>query len=190
MTLILLLVGSYILGNVLTGSIISNVFFKKDIRIEGSGNPGARNAGRVFGKKAFIATFIGDALKGALVIFVAKWLGFGVVVELFALFAVTLGHVYPLFLKFHGGMGVSTFIGGMLAFNPLLFAVFMGLFFVFYPFLKSFTLAGLSAVLFMPFLVLAFSYGMPVFIAACLLSLLLLFTHRDDLKQKLMPEKG
>ena len=100
MTLILLLVGSYILGNVLTGSIISNFFFKKDIRIEGSGNPGARNAGRVFGKKAFIATFIGDALKGALAIFVAKWLGFGVAVELCALFAVTLGHVYPLFLKF------------------------------------------------------------------------------------------
>jgi len=190
MMLILLVVGSYILGNVLTGSIISNLFFKKDIRIEGSGNPGARNAGRVFGKKAFIATFIGDALKGVLAVVVAKWLGFGATVELYALFAVTLGHVYPLFLKFRGGMGVSTFIGGMLAFNPLLFAVFVGLFIMFYPFLKSFTLAGLSAVLLMPILVLAFSYGIPVFIAACLLSVLLLFTHRADLIQKLMPEKS
>ncbi|MBO0602607.1 glycerol-3-phosphate acyltransferase [Sporosarcina sp. E16_3] len=190
MTLIFLVVGSYILGNVLTGSMISSFFFKKDIRIEGSGNPGARNAGRVFGKKAFIATFIGDALKGALAIFVAKWLGFGVTVELCALFAVTLGHVYPLFLKFRGGMGVSTFIGGMLAFNPLLFAVFVGLFIMFYPFLKSFTLAGLSAVLLMPVLVLVFSYGVPVFIVACLLSALLLFTHRVDLKEKLMREKS
>ncbi|WP_186672759.1 glycerol-3-phosphate acyltransferase [Sporosarcina sp. BP05] len=190
MTLIFLVVGSYILGNVLTGSMISNFFFKKDIRIEGSGNPGARNAGRVFGKKAFIATFIGDALKGATAIFVAKWFGFGATVELCALFAVTLGHVYPLFLKFRGGMGVSTFIGGMLAFNPLLFAVFVGLFIMFYPFLKSFTLAGLSAVLLMPVLVLVFSYGVPVFIVACLLSALLLFTHRVDLKEKLMPEKS
>ena len=190
MTLILLVIGSYILGNVLTGSSISNLFFKKDIRIEGSGNPGARNAGRVFGKKAFIATFIGDALKGALAIFIAKWLGFGATVELCALFAVTLGHVYPLFLKFRGGMGVSTFIGGMLAFNPLLFAVFVGLFSVFYPFLKSFTLAGLSAVLLMPILVVAFSYGMPVFIVSCLLSVLLLYTHRADLKQKLVQERS
>ncbi len=190
MTLILLLVGSYILGNVLTGSIISSFFYKKDIRIEGSGNPGARNAGRVFGKKAFVATFIGDALKGALTVVVAKWLGLGATVELFALFAVTLGHVYPLFLKFRGGMGVSTFIGGMLAFNPLLFAIFVGLFLIIYPFVKSFTLAGLSAVLLMPVLVVAFSYGTPVFIGACLLSVLLLFTHRADLKQKLMPEKS
>jgi acyl phosphate:glycerol-3-phosphate acyltransferase len=190
MTLILLVVGSYILGNVLTGSIISNFYYKRDIRIEGSGNPGARNAGRVFGRKAFVLTFIGDALKGALAVFAARWLGLGAIIELFALFAVTLGHVYPLFLRFRGGMGVSTFIGGMLAFNPLLFAVFAGLFLLFYPFLKSFTLAGLSAVLLMPVLVLAFSYGIPVFIASCLLSALLLFTHRDDLKQKFMPEKS
>ena len=82
MTLIFLVVGSYMLGNVLTGSIISNFFFKKDIRIEGSGNPGARNAGRVFGKKAFVATFIGDALKGVLAICLPSGFGFGAAVEL------------------------------------------------------------------------------------------------------------
>jgi glycerol-3-phosphate acyltransferase PlsY len=190
MTLILVIIGSYLLGHMLTGSIISNLFYKKNIRTEGSGNPGARNAGRIFGKKAFIATFIGDALKGAFAVFLAKWLGLGPTEELLALFAVTSGHVFPVFLKFRGGMGVSTFIGGMLVFNPLLFAVFIGVFLVFYPFLKSFTLAGMSGVVLMPIVVLAFSYETPVFIAACLLSALLLFTHWEDLKQKLMPEKG
>lgn len=190
MTLILLLIGSYLLGNILTGSIISSFFYKKNIRTEGSGNPGARNAGRVLGKKAFIATFIGDALKGALAVIVAKWLGFDAEIALLVLFAVTLGHVLPVVLKFRGGMGVSTFIGGMLAFDSLLFSAFMGIFLVFYPLVKSFTLAGMGGVLFMPVLVLLFSYTTPVFIAACLLSALLLFTHWDDLKQKLMPEKG
>ncbi|KAA0948737.1 glycerol-3-phosphate acyltransferase [Sporosarcina sp. ANT_H38] len=190
MTLILLLLCSYLLGNILTGSIISSFFYKKNIRVEGSGNPGARNAGRVFGKKAFVATFIGDALKGVLAVCAAKWLGFGADVEILALFAVTLGHVYPLFLKFRGGMGVSTYIGGMLVFNPLLFLVFMGLYLIIYPFVKSFTLAGLSAVLLMPIIVLAFLYEIPVFIAACLLSTLLLFTHWPDLKQKIMPGKS
>ncbi len=190
MTLYILLIASYMLGNVLTASIISKFFYKKNIRVEGSGNPGARNAGRVLGRKAFVATFIGDALKGALVIIVAKWLGFGATVELLALFAVMLGHVYPLILKFRGGMGVSTFIGGMLAFSPLLFAVFVGLFLIFYPFLKSFTIAGLSAVVLMPVVLLAFSYGIPAFIVACLLSALLLFAHRDDLKEKLISKRG
>ncbi|WP_318618312.1 glycerol-3-phosphate acyltransferase [Sporosarcina sp. YIM B06819] len=185
MILFLLLIGAYMLGTVLTASIISKFFYKKNIQVEGSGNPGARNAGRVLGKKAFVATFIGDALKGAVAVLVARWLGFVAPVELLALFVVMLGHNYPLWLRFRGGMGVSTFIGGMLAFNPLLFAVFVGLFVVVYPFLKSFTVAGLSAVVCMPIIVLIFSYGMPTFLMACLVAGLLLFAHREDIKEKL-----
>lgn len=185
MTLFLLLTGAYLMGNILTASIISRLFYKKNIQIEGSGNPGARNAGRVLGKKAFVATFIGDALKGIFAVGIAKWLGFDATIELLALLAVMLGHVYPFVLKFRGGMGVSTFIGGMLAFNPVLFAVFVGLFVIFYPFIKSFTIAGLSAVVVIPIIVLAFSYGYPVFIVACLLSVLLLFVHREDLQEKI-----
>ena len=154
MMLFLLLIGSYLLGNVLTASVVSKFFFKKNILGQGSGNPGARNVGRVFGKKAFIATFVGDALKGALAVLIARWLGFVTPVELLALLVVMLGHIYPVWLKFRGGMGVSTFIGGLLAFNPLLFAVFVGLFVIFYPFLKSFTLTGLSAIVWVPTLVL------------------------------------
>lgn len=190
MTLFLLLIGSYMLGTVLTASIISKFFYKKNISGQGSGNPGARNAGRVLGKKAFVATFIGDALKGAVAVLIARWLGFAAPVELLALFVVVLGHNYPVWLRFRGGMGVSTFIGGMLAFNPLLFVVFVGLFVVFYPFLKSFTIAGLSAVVWMPTLVLIFSYGIPTFIIACLLAGLLLIAHREDLKEKVLLKRG
>ncbi|WP_342513631.1 glycerol-3-phosphate acyltransferase [Sporosarcina sp. FSL K6-1522] len=190
MTLFFLLLGGYMLGNVLTASVIGTFIYKKNIRMEGSGNPGARNAGRVLGKKAFVATFIGDALKGALAVMVTKWLGFGAVIELFVLFAVMLGHVYPFILRFRGGMGVSTFIGGMLAFNPLLFAMFVGVFLLFYPMFRSFTLAGLSAVVLMPALLLVFSYEVPAMLTAGLLSALLLFAHREDLKEKLMPKRG
>ena len=126
------------------------MLFKGDIRSGGSGNPGARNAGRLFGKKAFVVTFVGDALKGAIVVGVAGWFDFGAAVELLALVAVMLGHVFPIFLKFRGGKGVSTFIGGLLVFDPLLFAVFVGLFLLGYPLLKSFTIAGLLAIGFLP----------------------------------------
>ena len=135
--IILLLVGSYLLGNVLTGSIISKLFYKKEIRAEGSGNPGARNAGRLYGKKAFIITFLGDAVKGIIAVLVARLIGLGPEIELLALFAVVLGHVYPVLFKFHGGKGISTFIGGFLLFNPLVFAVFIGVFLILYPFIKK-----------------------------------------------------
>lgn len=190
MTLSLVLIGSYMLGNVLTASIISKFLYGENIQEQGSGNPGARNAGRVFGKKAFVATFLGDALKGVFAVISARWLGFEAPVELLALFFIIVGHNYPVWLRFHGGRGVSTFIGGMLAFNPILFAVFVGLFLVFYPFLKSFTVAGLSAAVWMPTLVLLFSYGIPAFVIACLPVALLLFAHREDLKEKLLVKRG
>lgn len=59
-----LLLGSYLLGNLLTAILIGRVVYRKDIRQEGSGNPGARNVGRVFGKGASVFTIAGDALKG------------------------------------------------------------------------------------------------------------------------------
>ena len=142
MKIFLLLIGAYLLGNMLTGSIVSRLFYKKEIRVEGSGNPGARNAGRLFGKKAFVATFLGDALKGVLAVVAARWLGFGMVGELLALIAVTMGHMYPALFKFRGGKGMSTFIGGLLVFNPVVFAIFAGIFLLSYPFTKSFTVAG------------------------------------------------
>ena len=185
MTIILLLIGSYMLGNVLMAPIVSKLFAGKDIRAEGSGNPGARNVGRVLGKKAFVATFLGDALKGALAVLAAKWLGLEMVFEVLALFAVVLGHIYPVIFKFRGGQGISAFIGGLLAFNPIVFALFVGIFLVLYSFIRSFTVAGLSAILLVPVIILSISLGFPVFIAGFFLSGLVLLANKDDLKEKL-----
>lgn len=190
MTIFLLIFGAYLVGNILTGRLVSRLFYKKEIQIEGSGNPGARNAGRLYGKKAFLATFIGDALKGAFVVLIVKQFDFGANLELLALFVVTLGHIYPVFYKFRGGKGVSTFIGGLLAFDPLVFGLFVGLFLLFYPIFKSFTLAGLSAILLMPIIVFGFSYGMMVCVLAASVSILVIYAHREDLKQNFTKEKS
>lgn len=181
--IILLLLCAYLLGNLLTAQIVSNVFFKKAIRNEGSGNPGARNIGRIFGKKAFVATFIGDAAKGALAVFAANYFEFGSVVELLALLAVTVGHIYPVFYKFQGGKGVSTFIGGILAFNPILVVLLIGVFLIIYPFTKSFSIAGFVAIIILPFGVFM-RYGDLEFILVFALVALLLFAYRDSFRWK------
>ncbi|MCZ2259122.1 glycerol-3-phosphate acyltransferase [Sporosarcina sp. G11-34] len=188
--ILLVLIGSYFLGNVLTGPIISKLFYKQEIRDKGSGNPGARNIGRLYGKKAFVITFIGDAMKGMLVIFTAQSLDLGSEIELFTLFAVTLGHVYPILFKFRGGKGISTFIGGLLLFNPLVVAVFISIFLIVYPFIKSFTIAGVGAVSSLPVILLLFSYEQFTLLAACLLSGLVLLAHRENLKEKTCRRKG
>lgn len=183
MDLFVLFLFAYLLGNLLTGSFISKLFYRKDILTEGSGNPGARNAGRLYGKWAFVCTFIGDAAKGMVVVFLANWFEFGTTVELLALLAVVLGHMYPVLSKFRGGKGVSTWLGGLLAFNPVLILLIIAVFLIFYPFNKSVTTTGMIAVLFVPVGV-SISYGWVPFFIASLLSLLILFAHRENLKKK------
>ena len=190
MMIILLIVCSYLLGNVLTGSIISKLFYKQEIRTVGSGNPGARNVGRLYGKKAFILTFLGDALKGTLTVLAAKLLGFGPTIELFALFSVIVGHVYPIMYKFRGGKGISAFIGGLILFNPLVFATFVGVFIILYPFIKSFTVAGMIAILSLPIIMFLHSYNVTSIIIACFVSGLVLLAHRENLKEKPFQRKG
>lgn len=190
MTIFLLFFGAYLVGNLLFAKLVSKLFFKKEIHAEGSGNPGARNAGRLYGKKAFFATFLGDALKGVFVVLLAKQFDLGANLELLGLFAVTLGHVYPVFYKFRGGKGVSTFIGGLLTFDPLIFSLFAGLFLLFYPIFKSFTLAGLSAILLVPLIVFGFSYGIIVSLIAASVSILVIYAHRENLEQNFTREKS
>ena len=86
-----------------------------DIFKEGSGNPGATNVKRILGKKWGYTIFALDALKG----FTAAGLPLMVYgddrLALIGLVAAILGHSFSIFLKFRGGKGVATTIGGLLA---------------------------------------------------------------------------
>ncbi|MEK3890298.1 glycerol-3-phosphate acyltransferase [Bacillus sp. FSL K6-3431] len=186
---ILLLIGAYVFGNILTGYILAKNLYRKDIYQEGSGNAGARNAGRIFGKWAFVFTFFGDAGKGALVVLVARWLGFTMEWQLLILLAVIIGHIFPVFLHFHGGKGMSTYIGGMLAFHPLLFTAFAGAFILFYVIFKSVTLAGMAAILIFPVIMIPFTFEWSSILIACTISALVLFAHRQNIIEKIFSER-
>lgn len=187
--LMLLFVSAYLLGNILTGSIIGQYFYKEKIRAVGSGNPGARNVGRLYGKFAFIATFLGDAAKGMLVVGSARMIGLASHIELFLLLAVIIGHIFPLIHKFQGGKGISTFIGGILLFNPLAFILFISVFGVLYLFLKSFTIAGLGALLFYPLYLFLLSYEGSVIVVTSLIVGLILYAHRENIREKSLRKK-
>ena len=83
----------------------------RDIRALGSGNAGARNAGRILGRGAFALVFVIDAAKGVLAVLAARaWAP-----EMAPLCAVaaTLGHVFPAQLGWRGGRGVATALGAL-----------------------------------------------------------------------------
>ncbi|MEH7352677.1 glycerol-3-phosphate acyltransferase [Neobacillus drentensis] len=181
----LYVVFSYLFGNIMFGYLVTKALFHKDIRLHGSGNVGARNAGRLYGKIAFIAIFFGDALKGVSVILIGRYLHFPEYVQLIGLGIAILGHIKPVTLKFKGGKGISTFIGGMICFEPLLIPVILLAFFGLYPFTKSFTFSGLGAFLFIPFFLFFKHYHW----LTCVIELAVIggifLAHSENIKERL-----
>jgi len=104
----------YLLGSIPFGLVLTQLAGTQDLRTVGSGNIGATNVLRTGRKGLAAATLLGDALKGAVAVWLATWFGgpdLGVVAALGAF----LGHLFPVWLKFKGGKGVATYIGLLLA---------------------------------------------------------------------------
>lgn len=116
MKILLLVLGSYLIGSFSSSYILGKMIRDLDIREHGSGNAGATNALRVMGIKIAAITFIMDAFKGFLAIQLGKYL-IGFDGALIASVFVVIGHNYPIFLNFKGGKGIATSLGIILTLN-------------------------------------------------------------------------
>ena len=114
------IVVSYLLGSLPFAVLVSRALGQADPRTYGSGNPGATNVLRGAGRAAAALTLIGDAGKGALVVWLGRRVGGGETLALACGAAAFVGHLFPIFLRFRGGKGVATFLGVLLAFEPWL----------------------------------------------------------------------
>lgn len=103
---------SYLVGSIPVGYLVG-LTQGVDIRTVGSGNIGATNVFRTFGKKLGILTFLCDVGKGvvATCLLVRLVEGRPVSIVLLCGIAALLGHCFPCFLKFRGGKGVATGLG-------------------------------------------------------------------------------
>ncbi len=112
LNMMIVLVGSYLIGSLPTAYLFGKVLKGIDIREHGSGNMGATNAFRVLGKMPGIAVLFIDMVKGLIpVVFLAGWLSSGVEGRILAAVAVVCGHNWTCFLRFKGGKGVATSAG-------------------------------------------------------------------------------
>lgn len=111
---------SYLVGSIPFALIVGKLFKNIDVRDYGSGNLGGTNAIRVLGPKLGIPAGVLDILKAFIIVLLARLnvinfeyspLYLGVIVS--------IGHCYPIFAKFKGGKAVSTTIGAVLAFSPI-----------------------------------------------------------------------
>jgi acyl phosphate:glycerol-3-phosphate acyltransferase len=104
----------YLLGTIPSGLFFAWISGAGDVRKIGSGNIGATNVLRTGKKWAAIATLLCDAAKGAAAVLLARML-LPPGAEIFAAAGAVLGHLFPVWLRFKGGKGVATYLGVCLA---------------------------------------------------------------------------
>jgi len=109
----LVALGSYILGSIPFGLILTRFSGAGDLREIGSGNIGATNVLRTGRKGIAALTLLLDAGKGAVAILIAHRIqpGLGPLAGVFAFY----GHIFPVWLRFRGGKGIATYLGIALA---------------------------------------------------------------------------
>ena len=105
---------AFLCGSLPMGLIVSRVFYRTDIRNQGSGNIGAANAARTLGRGAGALVLVLDALKGYVPALIAQQAG-GLSLALIAGFVAIAGHCYSPWLHFRGGKGVATELGVLFA---------------------------------------------------------------------------
>jgi len=103
----------YCLGSIPFGLVLTKLTGSGDLRSIGSGNIGATNVLRTGRKGLAAATLALDALKATLAVVLAS-VAFGPPTALAAAAGAVLGHMYPVWLKFRGGKGVATYLGGLI----------------------------------------------------------------------------
>ncbi len=104
----------YLLGSIPFGLILTRFAGAGDLRAIGSGNIGATNVLRTGRKDLAAATLVLDALKATLAYVVAGMLFHDETAALAGAAGAFFGHLYPVWLRFRGGKGVATFLGGLL----------------------------------------------------------------------------
>jgi glycerol-3-phosphate acyltransferase PlsY len=120
MTPILVVAAAYLIGAIPFGYLLVKLKSGEDVRSMGSGNIGATNVLRTTGRAAGIVTLLLDIAKGVVAVWIAdRFTGGSALWMSAAALAVMAGHAYPVFLKFHGGKAVASFVGAFLYLTPL-----------------------------------------------------------------------
>lgn len=174
---------AYLIGSISSAILAARVYTLADPRAVGSGNPGATNILRQGNKTAALVTLLGDILKGALPVIIARLLTGDPVILAAVAAAAFLGHLFPLYYRFRGGKGVATGLGVYLA---LCWAVGLGLIACWLLVAAVTRYSSLAAIVTSAVSPLLVAYWLPhpaYLVMALVLAALLLWRHRGNMQR-------
>lgn len=170
----------YLMGSLNFGVIISRIY-GADIRTKGSGNAGATNMMRVYGKKASILTLTCDVLKTIIAVFIGRLLVYGYIGAYITGLFVIIGHAWPLYFKFKGGKGVAAIAAFCLVTEPWIFLIELAIFLIILFGFKMVSLGSVMISLVYPF-ILSMMTGNGVHVVfGMLMAALVIFLHRQNI---------
>lgn len=174
------LILSYFLGSVPFGLLVTRWAGRGDLRQVGSGNIGATNVMRVGGLRLAGLVWILDMAKAIAAVLIGNYIG-GVDFAAWCGFAAIVGHCYPIWLKFHGGKGISSLFGTVLAVSPVTF-IFCGLQWLTVSLTTGYSSLG-ATVVFLLLPAYGFAIGFQPGLAFTAIGLLCLWRHRENIRR-------
>lgn len=181
---LLALVVGYVVGSVNPASLIAKAR-GINLREVGSGNPGATNVSRAMGKKTGILVGLLDILKGFVPALGFLLLTGDLAVAELAGFAAVMGHVTSPFLHGHGGKGVATSLGAILAIEPLWLLPVFAVFGVVFAISRRMGIAALSGSLMLIPASIVWHSEPSQIVFATALALLILIRHQSNIRAAL-----
>ena len=182
---VLIVVGAYLLGSIPFGYVLPRLLRGEDVRTRGSGNVGASNVWRVYGRSLGVPVALLDVAKGFVPALVGLEVG-GDWVGVLAGAAAMIGHARPVFLGFgKGGKMVATAGGVAFALAPLVAAICLVLWLVVFALFRYASLASMVTASALPLLCLAFGSSWPVVGFTALAAVGVVLLHRHNLRRLL-----
>ncbi len=177
----LAVLGGYLLGALPFGYWLPLVVRGEDIRTRGSGNMGATNVFRVYGRRLGIAVALLDIAKGFAAAALGLWAG-GALLGVLCGAAAMVGHARPVFLRFaKGGKMVATAAGAFLALAPVALLCCVVVWLLVFVATRYASLASIVTALALVGLVLLFGYDWPVVAFAAAGTVAIVLLHRHNL---------
>jgi glycerol-3-phosphate acyltransferase PlsY len=185
MTEALAVLGGYLLGSMTFGYWLVHLFHGEDIRTRGSGNVGATNVFRLYGRRLGIAVALLDVAKGLAAALLGLWAG-GALVGVLAGAAAMLGHARPVFLRFHkGGKMVATAGGAALALAPFAALSCVAVWLLVFLLTRYASLASIVTALALPVFAWLYGASWPVLVFAGAGATAIVLLHRHNVSRLL-----
>ena len=179
----LAVLGGYLLGSLPFGYWVPRLVRGEDIRTKGSGNVGASNVFRVYGRSLGVPVALLDLAKGFAAASLGLWLG-GALFGVLAAAAAMLGHARPVFLRFEkGGKMVATAGGALVALAPLAAFISIAVWLVVFVVTRYASLASIVTALALVVLVVVLDYPWPIIAFGIAGAAAVIVLHRENIRR-------